>query len=291
MSQLTGYIMIITAAILLPIEFSFAKRYQASEGTSLIPGLKYNALNGIVTAFIFWVLNGFRLSFSLFSLLIAFSIAFCGVAYTLIGFRILKSGNMTLYSLFLMSGGMLLPYLFGVYWLNEPLTFLRILGIICILIAIVMSNSGKCSFGKIQLFYCTLVFILNGFVSILSKYHQIADTFPRIDSMSFIVYTGIAKFILSGFILCFQKGARQKPYFSSHKSLLLIIGVALAGGISYLLQLTGAKELPASVLYPIVTGGSIVFSAILGKIFFKEILTKYQLFGILLCFMGTCLFL
>jgi len=135
------------------------------------------------------------------------------------------------------------------------------------------------------------VFILNGFVSILSKYHQIADTFPRIDSMSFIVYTGIAKFILSGFILCFQKGARQKPYFSSHKSLLLIIGVALAGGISYLLQLTGAKELPASVLYPIVTGGSIVFSAILGKIFFKEILTKYQLFGILLCFMGTCLFL
>lgn len=291
MSQLTSYIMIITAAILLPIEFSFAKRYQASEGTSLIPGLKYNALNGMVTAFIFWVFNGFRLSFSLFSLLIAFSIAFCGVAYTLIGFRILKSGNMTLYSLFLMSGGMLLPYLFGVLWLKEPLPFLRILGVICILIAIVLSNGSRYSFGKIQLFYCSLVFLLNGCVSILSKCHQIADTLHTVDSLSFIIFTGIAKFILCGVILLFHKEPLQKPYFSSRKSLPLIVGVTLVGGTSYLLQLTGAKALPASVLYPIVTGGSIVFSAVFGRIFFKEMLTKYQLFGILLCFTGTCLFI
>lgn len=74
MPPFTSYIMVITAALLLPIEFAFAKKYQASEGTSLIPGLKYNALTGLTTALVFWILNGFRLSFSLFSLLMVFSV-------------------------------------------------------------------------------------------------------------------------------------------------------------------------------------------------------------------------
>ena len=109
--------------------------------------------------------------------------------------------------------------------------------------------------------------------------------------MSFIIYTGIAKFVFCGFILLFHKEALQRPFFTTIKPLYMIIGVALVGGISYLLQLTGAKELPASVLYPIVTGGSIVFSTVFGKIFFKEKPTIYQLCGVLLCFIGTCLFL
>ena len=82
---------------------------------------------------------------------------------------------------------------------------------------------------------------------------------------------------------------------SSHPTVVFFIPVSAAVVLTGLplLLLSGIRpwELPASVLYPIVTGGSIVFSAILGKIFFKEILTKYQLFGILLCFTGTCLFI
>ena len=62
-------------------------------------------------------------------------------------------------------------------------------------------------------------------------------------------------------------------------------------GISYLLQLTGAAELPATVLYPMVTGGSIIFSALSGRVFFKEKLSVYQLVSIGLCFVGTLLFL
>lgn len=155
----------------------------------------------------------------------------------------------------------------------------------------ILSNSGQYTFGKVQLCYCMLVFFLNGCVSILSKCHQISDTQPTVDSISFIVFTGIAKFVFCSFLLLFHKGAWQKPCFSASKSLYLIIGAALVGGISYLLQLTGVKDLPASVLYPIVTGGSIVFSAVFGRIFFKEKPTVYQLCGILLCFLGTCLFL
>jgi multidrug transporter EmrE-like cation transporter len=72
---------------------------------------------------------------------------------------------------------------------------------------------------------------------------------------------------------------------------MIAFGAAAISGISYLLQLTGAKELPATVLYPMVTGGCIIFSALSGRIFFKEKLSTYQLVSIGLCFVGTLLFL
>jgi multidrug transporter EmrE-like cation transporter len=58
-----------------------------------------------------------------------------------------------------------------------------------------------------------------------------------------------------------------------------------------LLQLFGAASLPATVLYPFVTGGSIVLSSLAGIIFFKDKLSKNVIASIILCFLGTILFL
>mgnify|MGYP003291970998 CR=1 FL=1 len=55
----------------------------------------------------------------------AFAMATCAALYSLIGFRVLKAGNMSVYSMFLMSGGMLLPYVFGVLFLDELPEFKR----------------------------------------------------------------------------------------------------------------------------------------------------------------------
>jgi len=44
---------------------------------------------------------------------------------------------------------------------------------------------------------------------------------------------------------------------------------AAIGGMSYI-KLYGAKSLPATVLYPLITGGRIVFSALTGAAVFKE---------------------
>ena len=54
--------------------------------------------------------------------------ALCGLAYTVIGFRIMKEGSMALFTLFLMSGGMLVPAVWGWLFLHEkpvPLHLLR----------------------------------------------------------------------------------------------------------------------------------------------------------------------
>ena len=66
---------------------------------------------------------------------------------------------------------------------------------------------------------------------------------------------------------------------------------AALGGASYLFQLKGAINLPATVLYPFITGGSIIFTALAGRVFFGEKPKKRTLTGIALCFLGTVLFL
>jgi drug/metabolite transporter (DMT)-like permease len=286
-----NYILVLIATILLAFEFAFSKKYQESEGTSLISGLRFNTLSGFFTAIIFFALSGFKLQFSLFSLIMAFLMSLLCMLYSIIGFQILRKGNMSLYSLFLMSGGMLLPYIFGILFLQEPLTLLRILGILFILAAVYLSNPAKCKLDKSQLILCVIIFIMNGFVSIISKCHQINITFAPVDNTSFVMYSGICKCIMSSFALLFCKSTETKYSFATKKSLYIILGAACISGISYTLQLMGAKALPASVLYPLITGGSIIFSTLCGKLLFKEKVSKFQIISVALCFIGTCLFL
>lgn len=286
-----NYVLVIAATILLSFDFALSKKIQSLEDTSLFSGLKFNALNGLFTALVFFALSGFRAEFSLFSIILAFSMSLCGMAYSIIGFRVLKEGSMSIYSMFLMSGGMILPYLFGVLFLEEPLTIFRIIGVIIILAAVIISNKAKYKYKASFYLLCTAVFILNGLVSIISKCHQINTVFMPVSSISFVMYSGIGKFIFSSAAILFCKPDTQKFVFSSKKSFLIIVCSAVIGGVSYMLQLIGATSLPATVLYPLVTGGSIIFSSLSGKIFFKEKLSPYQLISILLCFIGTLLFL
>ena len=157
---MNNYVLVVMAPILLAVDFAISKKFQSMEGTDLAPGLKYNALNGLFTAIVFWALSGFQFEFSWFSVILAFSMALCCAAYSLIGFRVLRAGNMAIYSLFLMSGGMLLPYFFGILFLEEELTILRIVGVIVILLAVILSNKSKEKLPMAFLILCLAVLAL-----------------------------------------------------------------------------------------------------------------------------------
>ena len=75
------------------------------------------------------------------------------------------------------------------------------------------------------------------------------------------------------------------------KILPLLLMSSVADGISYMLQLIGAVSLPASVLYPFITGGGVVFTSLADVVLFHEKLSKRQVIGVLACFIGTLFFL
>ena len=285
-----NYLFVMLSAVLLAAEFSLNKKYQVLEGVSAESALRFNALSGFLSALILWIVSGFQIEWSLFSFGLALIMAVCCILYSMIGFRILKLGGLALYSTFLMSGGMLMPYFFGILFLHEELTSLRILGIIAVLVAVILSNFSKQKANREQWLLCIAVFVLNGFVSIISKYHQISSDYKAISSSDFVIYTSIGKCLFSTLAVLLSK-ERPVSAVKCKTSFPVIAGAAVVGAASYLLQLIGAKSLPATVLYPIVTGGSIIFSSIAGRLFFRELISHRQLFSIVLCLIGTLLFL
>lgn len=284
-----SYLYIGIAVILLAFEFACSKKYQSLEGNGMVAGLRFNMLTGILSAIFMLFILGFRVQWSPVSLLLAVIQSICCVCYSILGFRVLKLGGMALYSTFLMSGGMLLPYFVGVLAWNEQLSVLRILGVLLILGAVIFSNFTKQKANLKLLALCCTVFVLNGFVSIVSKYHQIVP-YQTVDSSTFVLYTGVTKAVLCFLALLFCKG-RSGQFMQEKLSYGIIISAALVCGTSYLLQLIGAKDLPATVLYPMITGGCMIASAVAGRVFFKEAISKRQVICIGLCFVGTLLFL
>lgn len=285
---MTDYLLLILADILLALNFAATKAYQENSGTSLYTGLLFNAALGFFSALLFFAVNGFKCVLTPFSVVMALLMGTLCVAYTCLGFLIMERDDITLYTVFLMTGGMAVPYIWGLIFLGEPFSYLRTAGLIIIAAAIVMMNSGSSKPDKKTVLLCLAVFFLNGFISVISKEHQIGSS--AVASADFVILTGAAKAAASLAALLFTAKQKESARFNL-KSVLFTFLAAALGGASYLFQLKGAINLPATVLYPFITGGSIIFTALAGRVFFGEKPKKRMLTGIALCFLGTVLFL
>lgn len=287
------YLMLVGAAVLLAVDFSLNKIYQKLQGTSSAAGFGFNSLLGLFTAIIFFVINGFRADFSTYSFIMAALVNGFVMCYNIIGFRLLKSGTMALYTLFLMSGGMVVPYIFGMLFLSEPFSVLKTAGLMLILAGVILSNTNNTKVNSKQIAMCIAVFIINGFVSVFSKLHQIEVRFETVNVTDFVVIGGVFKFIFAGILYLFaRKNCAEKTETKTKIiPVIIIVASAVAGGASSFLQLFGASSLPATVLYPFITGGSIVLSSLAGIIFFKDKLSKNLIASIILSFIGTIMFL
>ncbi len=290
------YLLIVISTVLVGLDMVCAKTYQAREGADVAASLKFNMVNGLLTALVFFGFSGFKFEFSLFSLGLALLSTIFVLSYSLIGFYVLRVGNMAMYSIFLMCGGMLLPYVFGITFLHEPLSVFKIIGVFVILAGVLLSNKAKYEV-KASLFLLYLaVFLLNGLVSIVSKCHQIGVDYTPVSSTNFVAYSGLLKTLLCCIALPFVKKtipaeAERKTFFSRKTTVLIVLCSVILGGAAYALQLVGAKTLPASVLFPMAAGCSIICCAVSGMIFFKEKLSLPQIISIGLCLTGAVMFL
>lgn len=292
-----NYLWLLIATLLLAAEFGVQKLYQGRMGTSPKAGFFYNAMNGLFTVIIFFCVNGFKVTVTPFSVIMGILMTGFAVFYSVIALGILKLGGMSVYTVFLMTGGMTLPYIYGLIFLDEEINIFRVIGLLVIIVAVFVSGGGMKKVSPKLLALCSAVFVLNGLVGIVSKQHQVeaaSERFATAGTMDFVIITGAIKFIMclvAYFIASAPKNAEKIEKKTALRALPLVVIVAVVSGISYALQLVGASNLPASVMFPIITGGSIIFSSLAGKIFFKEKLSKLQWISIAMCFIGTCLFL
>ena len=308
--------MMLVAVVFLALQFSTNRAYGLKCGTGAESSLTFACLSDAISTgiciLIAFLFEG-SLTFPIYSLLLAGIIAVLCLAYKIIGFKIMALGNLSVFTMFLMLGGMMLPYLFGVIFLDERISACRIIGIVLLSFSMIFpvlahKKDGKNNKRKDNLVFfllCTVVFCLNGGVSIISKIHQISsNTHITCSPANFSALSNFISMLVSRISLTMVKKQKKKAESISGKTtislfacvkksfiLYIVIGQAAFGCISYVLQLIAASHVEASMLYPMLTGGSIVLSAVAGYIFFKERPDKLSLIGLCISFAATFLFL
>ena len=270
------YIFIIVPSVLFSAEFAVKKKYQIIAGTDIKAAFLYNAFSPIAFLLIMLFMEKGKVEFAWFECILSLLWAVVFTAITYFSLKAFSLGSLSNYSLFLLGGGMVLPILYGAIWGGDSFGLFKILGIALILIAVFMQINVKEKTNKTILVCLFLLFLLNGFASIIAAVYQ-SDlfAFKKPSAIQFSILRSFMTIVLGG--IGFYITGKEKRESEQSKILRLTYVKALpwawiggvANGVANLLLLFALMKLEPSLQYPIVTGGSIFLSAIMG-LFFKE---------------------
>ena len=301
------YIFITIAVTGFALQFCLTKMYQSRNvSTSMTisaaaeKSFFFTMSLSSVTCLIFLVVKGFRPEFTGFSFFVALLMSSVSVMSGFIGILVLARGKMSIYTLFMMLGGVILPFLAGAVIWKETISFIRIVGLIILTAALFFPVLEKkdvtgTKTTKMFIFLCFCIFFANGFNSIMSKYHQ--TSLMHVDTASFIFMRDMINAIIGGtlwFIFRRKNKNNEKPPIDSKSIVvnwMIIVSFAAVYGSAQFFHLMAARTLDASLQFPIVTGGTIILATAAGYIFFREKPGKYPSIGIAVASLATLLFL
>jgi len=215
-----------------------------------------------------------------------------------------KYGKMSIFTLFLMIGGMLLPYIFGIFFLEENITIFKIMGMVLLVGALIVNalfeikKQPQAEKTKpIFWFICITAFVLNGSSSIITKIH--ATNAQSTSSICFLfltaAFTSLIALIASIIVFLSQKKKSVEHIDINLKTSIffIILSVVLGGltGGSTLCNIEAAKTMSAVIEFPIITGGVTILTAVFALIAFKERITKPSLICLIVISVGMVLFI
>lgn len=290
------YLMLFAAVAGIAANFSLGKAYQLRVPPSPSAVMYKAALTALLSALMFWLMSGCEVRFSGYTLLFSAVAALLGTLSVAVCFFGYASGSIAVFTMFQMTGGMLLPFIYGVLCGNE-ISVWRIAGMILLLVSIALPFivSGRSAARPTPgfLFLSLAVFFLNGAFSITSYIYSNSPS--STGAFPFLVLKSLLSAALTLPLLLIFAGKRghsaPAPQRSRYVLPLLLVLMTAADGLSYWLQLVGAAHLPAVALYPIVTGGTVAATALAGRLFFREKIGVPGIAAVLIAFAATFLFM
>lgn len=278
------YTLIAIATIMFGMQFFFSKAYQAAEGVKVSKAFVFALGFSVVTIITMLIINKFRIEFTWFSLLAATVYSVMGILLTYFSIAALSKVNMSMFSLFSMLGGMLLPFIFGILCYGESINFQKIIAVLIICVSLVLV-SGFTS-DKKSLAYCMAVFFLNGMAGVISKWHQSGTNI--VSSSGFMMLKSFVALVICTGALIFLKAKGENFKLNRKSSLGCMTMYGLLNSVANFLILISLMHVDASVQYPMITGGTIVVSAII-SLFLKEKLNKKNFISVILALAASIL--
>ena len=292
------YLLLFVATFCVGGQFALTKLYQTKLGTAIIPSLLFSLFSGLFSIVYFAVICGFNIEFNWFSFLMAGGRVLSIVLFTVLGFKMMSIGRVALYTMFIMLGGMVVTFFYGLIFLGEQLSVLKAVGIVLLLASLVIpeikKKDGEKKNSKLFFLLGVLVFFANGAVGIFSKVHQISEYALPTEQFSFwssvINAVAVAIMVLVVALLQKDKKVLVKEIKNAMPKWWIIVLFVLISQSGELFQLIAAKTLDATILFPIVSGGTMVVSAVFGFLFFKEKPDKLLVISLVVSLIATVLF-
>ncbi len=250
-----------TAVLMFGVQFLYNQKFAKNNGGDARQTLTFqlgcNICGMIIIALAMIIrTGGLRIyGFGLFTLMMAVLSSVNSILYTFCSLKALGRINLSLYSVFSMLGGMVLPFLLGVIFYKEELTAGKIISVIFITFALAVTvRRGKTS-GR---GYYAGIFILNGMSGVISKLYQSAP-YEKADESGYMFVCASLSALIPAVLLLFV-GGKERPDRGSVRAM----GVCgTLSCLANLILLIALAHIPASAQYPLVTGGVMTVSTLL----------------------------
>lgn len=313
------YAMLIGASFLFGSQFMVTKAFEKNYGKTVRASLSFSLLYSLFAGVIFFIIklisSGTVFNLNPFSLCMAFGLSLVNILSSAIGIKTLALGDIAVYSLFLMLGGMIVPFFAGIVFLKESVSVCNLIGVAIMIIALCLpvffgkknKNAEKAQTDgdtkkKTSVFFyvlCVLLFILNGLSSTLSKFNSVKEGAAL--GAEFTFYTYGIQFVISlaAFALTTASGKSDKTQNEEKQPGILFRPVAIGcgaafgavNGTAFLMSSVAAEHVVAVAQYPLITGATILFSSLLAFLFYREKPTALQLVQIVISLAATILFM
>ena len=252
------YYGILAAAVLMfGLQFFCNDKYQMTGGTSARSAINLIFGGSLVGAAVLFALSGFSVTLTSYTLIMSLITAVDFMVMIYCSTMALGKTSLSVYSLFSQLGGMILPFIAGIMAYGEPMTVGKGICIAAVFASVILTVKRGESKGGIV--YCFIIFIFNGVLGILSKIYEEAE-YTKAPVLDYSVWTAAIAAIIAGVILLFMK--KDGSGFNA-KATLWMGGYGMLNKVGNFLLLVSLAHLPASVQYPMVTGGVIVVSTLL----------------------------
>jgi drug/metabolite transporter (DMT)-like permease len=289
------YLLIMLSVVMFGGGFAIQDVYRKKRGSGLRISMESACIGAIAGLVVLFTINGFVLEFTWFTLLMAILAALNGMAFTFCTFKALDYINLSLFSLFAMLGGMMLPFLQGIVFYDEKITFAKVICVIFIIAALICTVD-KSERKKGTLFYAG-IFIFNGMAGVISKLFT-GSKFEKTSAAGYSIWIALLTVIMSGVLwLVLAKSEKHNSPPSKNdeiscedrKNVLQSYGLGAVYGainkIANFLLILALMHVDASIQYPMVTGGTMIISTLL-SCFGDKKPSKKEIISVGLAFVG-----
>lgn len=240
----------------------------------------------VLAAALFFLLTPEKKQWSVGIIPYAIGFAAFYAAAVVFGTMAVSCGPLSLTAL-LSSYSLILPTLFGLFFLHESIRVGLIPGLVLLFISLVLINrkNEHIPITPKWVLCVILSFIGNGGCSIVQKLQQSVFGGAYKNEFMFIALSLVLLFFLPATLLKERK--QISVCLKSAWWLGAICGIM--NGVVNLLVMLLSGRLPASFMFPVISAGGIVVTFFVSTLFYREKLTKLQMLGFL--FGAVCVIL